>query len=204
MLITFPVLTTSPQSPLHMAARGEYSTIVKLLREQGANPNLWERLEGSTPLHIIARNGSYRCYEAIHVAPLDPQLIPETHVQVNTKNKEGQTALHLCSMDQGAFRKSSAEMVSSMIAQGADLNALDGAGATPLHYASRYGAWEICNLLVSHGAKKLVKNQEGQYPLDVVLQDLSSLLNIDEVEQRLLRQKMISLLSATPPRTPFL
>lgn len=39
---------------------------------------------------------------------------------------------------------------------------------TPLHEAAAKGKYEICKLLLRHGADPLKKNRDGKTPLDLV------------------------------------
>ena len=123
------------------------------------------------------------------VIPIDPE----------TRTKEGQTALHLCSVDRGAFRKNNSNIVTQLIRIGADVNALDRKGATPLHVAAFYGAWEICTILTASGASKTLKDFEGRAPVDVVMNGLSLHLNIDGIERKILQSKITSLLRTGAP-----
>jgi ankyrin repeat protein len=46
------------------------------------------------------------------------------------------------------------EIVELLITEGANVNARDGAGRTPLSYAKEEGHTEIAEMLLKHGAKK--------------------------------------------------
>jgi len=115
------------------------------------------------------------------------------------KNFDGQTALHLCSVDRGAFRKNNTFIAEKLIELGSDPNAMDKFGDTPLHSASYYGAWEIANVLVENGASKLQKNFNGKQPHELSMQGISLAVHLGSVEQRLLKAKMDMLL--TPMRS---
>ena len=56
-----------------------------------------------------------------------------------------------------------------LIAEGADVNAPDGIGLTPLHYASMvdYGETAIVQQLLAAGAKRDVKDPEGHTPVQL-------------------------------------
>ena len=59
------------------------------------------------------------------------------------------------------------DVVAVLIAKGADVNAPDGIGLTPLHYASMavYGDTAIVQELLAAGARRDIKNPEGHTPL---------------------------------------
>jgi ankyrin repeat protein len=54
-----------------------------------------------------------------------------------------------------------------LISQGVDINLLDKAGNTPLHYASKFGNIDICRYLVALNCLTGSRNTSGQSPYDV-------------------------------------
>lgn len=125
---------------------------------------------------------------------------------VNDANKHGQTALHLAAMQgyinarekslipacvaSGQFKKDSTrkasitdylETITILIENGADINAQDYFGDTPLHYASFYApslyqqnskefnkeSFVISKYLMNHGANLNIKDKNEQTPRDI-------------------------------------
>jgi ankyrin repeat protein len=76
-------------APLHSAAAGMYSKIVKMLLDMGADPNLREQ-GGFTPLHVAAQNDDVETIRLLLLGGADLTL----------KNDDGKTALDLA-MDAG-------------------------------------------------------------------------------------------------------
>jgi len=72
------------------------------------------------------------------------------------------------------------KMVELLIDKGADVNARDEAGWTPLHYAAFNGHKDVAELLIAKGADVNAKNDYGETPLHIAKhndhKDLAELL----------------------------
>jgi ankyrin repeat protein len=58
-------------------------------------------------------------------------------------------------------------LVRVLIDLGADVNAQDAAGDTPLHLAAEQGHDDTCQQLLAGGASLTLRNSEGKIPGDV-------------------------------------
>ena len=92
-------------------------------------------------------------------------------VDVNAKEEfTGDTLLRY------AARKGHKEIVELLIAEGADVNAKESAGWTPLHNAALDGHREIAELLIAEGADVNAKHVGGQTPLDLAKGETADIL----------------------------
>lgn len=102
-------------------------------------------------------------------------LLQQTGNGLNARDAEGNTALHrLCT---GFYDMSKVESMNSLIASGADVNATNNLGQTPLHVAAeKIGGWDGNNppvnepfqLLIYSKANVNAQDNQGLTPLDVV------------------------------------
>ena len=67
-----------------------------------------------------------------------------------------------------ATKADNKEIVELLLASGADVNAKDEMGETPLHLAAQFGRKEIAELLIAEGADVNAKGDFGRTPLDTV------------------------------------
>jgi ankyrin repeat protein len=143
--------------------------IVDMLIEKGAQVES-QSAAGWTPMHCVAHVGAARSLLAHGAA-------------INAKDRSGRTPLHRVVSRMPAEVTSvviwppSSEavtyplprdcaLVEFLIAEGADFNARDDSGLTPLHAACSAGALDYVRLLTSHGADLSVKDALGLTALD--------------------------------------
>ncbi|EAY09570.1 ankyrin repeat protein, putative [Trichomonas vaginalis G3] len=80
---------------------------------------------------------------------------------INDKNKNGQTTLHIAAMHNN---KETAEV---LILHGANINEKNKAGETALHYAAMYNNKETAEVLILHGANINEKDEAGETALHI-------------------------------------
>ncbi len=126
------------RTPLHWAAQEGFLDIVRCLIKFGAQLNLVDDL-GFTPLAVAAGEG----HDAIVRALVTAGASPNVKIHAN----ENGTALHLaCSWGRTDVVRALVELA------GADLNARDGTGKTPLTYALEAGHEELAAYLRTRSA----------------------------------------------------
>lgn len=100
----------------------------------------YEELGSQLELHYLAHEGN--------VAEIDSLLSKEL-VNVNFADFDSRTALHVAACE------GHADVIKLLLASGADVNAHDRWGSTPLADAQYYKNEEICKILKEHGAESI-------------------------------------------------
>ena len=127
--------------------------VTQLLLEQGVDVNvLDEKLE--TPLHIASSVGHLE----------NVRVLLDHGAKAEAENVDGQIPLHLVSQSQ--VNEENANVTRLFLQLGMGVNTRDNKqNATPLHFASFSGHFEIALTLLDHGADVNAHNADGQTPL---------------------------------------
>ncbi len=70
-------------------------------------------------------------------------------------------------MTEAGDRNDPVDVMKVLVDKGADVNAANDAGMTPMHYAVQRGVDRIIEYLASKGARFDVKNKQGRSPADL-------------------------------------
>ena len=127
--------------------------IAKLLVKHGADLEAFDN-KGYTPLMYHSIKGNVDMVKYLLSAG------------ANNRDNEGRTALHIAS---------TVDVAKFLVENGADIEAVNNNGETPLIYQSFCGNDEVVNYLLSVGANKNAKNNQGKTARDLKGKNPSSL-----------------------------
>ena len=154
------------ETPLHIAAK------------QGGRPLLFDVPIGGLPEFPVCEIGDY-----LEIT----KILIKNGADVHARDIDGQTPLH-CAAEQGpcgtgnygvfntgkyftsknSIMDENVEIMKLLLENGADINAEDGKGLTPIILAVRSGNHKSANFLLSKGAKlsnRVIEKQRGSYNL---------------------------------------
>jgi ankyrin repeat protein len=130
------------RAPLHVAIESKNVAVARLLIELDADVNA-EDYRKARPLHYAAGVGLTALVEILLKRGADPKAV----------NTFGATALHEIASGGGtAPERDQVRIVRRLIAAGAEVDATENAGRTPLWYAATRGKVAVAKLLLDAGA----------------------------------------------------
>ena len=168
--------------PLHLACKHDHSETVKLMVSHGADVDAVNK-HGQTPLHTTA-GGKKDCPELCevllkHDAKIDEVdedrnqplhiacdsgltstvgALLDSNVDVSAINNDGQTSLHKAACGQ----RDCPEICLLLIGKGAEVNAVDNSGNTPLQAALQDSKLKMAEVLLANGSDCKVVNGCGE------------------------------------------
>lgn len=127
------------ETPLHVAAERNLPNIIEVLLASGADANARDRL-GNTPLHSAISGGGVVFALS---SPVSGTLSSGDRPKVDALN----------------------QVVRLLLAKGADVNASDNDGETPLFWVAARGHKAVGELLLTRGADVTATDKAGRTPL---------------------------------------
>ncbi|XP_054721947.1 protein phosphatase 1 regulatory subunit 12A-like [Uloborus diversus] len=203
-------------TPLHATASCGFISIAKYLIENGANVAAVNN-DGDLPIDIaessemeeflsnVLDEKGIDCDEA---RSEEERIMLEDATEMLSSNKfldkihlrTGASALHV------AAAKGYISVMNILIQAGADLNAQDNDGWTPLHAAAHWGQKEACAVLADSLANMDIQNFAGQTCFDVAEPELVKLLEELKKKQAFMqkeRPEIQAILQRTSTRPPL-
>ncbi|XP_064015901.1 ankyrin repeat domain-containing protein 27 isoform X3 [Pogoniulus pusillus] len=164
-------------TPLHIAARWGYQGIIEVLLQNGANPEIQNRMR-ETSLQCALNSKivslmelNYLTFERGQSASESPLRSPQHSTETFSRGSSV-SSLSSTSTDtrQEEVKNSYKEKCARVSANGLGVNVSNQDGFTPLHMAALHGHSELVCLLLKHGASISAKNVKHAVPLHLACQ----------------------------------
>ena len=135
-------------TPLHAAIDGGHTKVVEVLLMHGANPVGNKELQ-VPPFLMACSQGRLEVIEMI---------VNHCHFSdiISCRDMYGQSCLHFCT-----HPLNSSQIISFLISKGADVNAVDNKGQTPLIFSTIIGYNQGIPALLERGADVFIKDVDG-------------------------------------------
>jgi len=158
-------------TPLVCAMKNNHKDCVALLMEEGKSDLNATSESGWNPVLLAAYNADMESIDMLC------ELAKKGAVNLDVPQKEakGYHVLHFAA----ASKDHAAEAITKLLDAGAEINALNDNGQTPLHIAAFWDNAEAVRVLLDRGADKTIKNKHGRTAAELAIHyDYVDLLKI--------------------------
>lgn len=160
-------------SPLQLACSSRDATMTTTLLKYGADVKGCDGF-GFTALHWAAYRGKPCVIDALIEAGADTEArSSQVWLAGHQDSHVGLAPLHIAAF----FRRSSTPRMAVLIRRGADINARDGHGQTPLHFIAAAAGMKnsvvAADFLLRRGADETVIDMYGRTPEDLVVESIA-------------------------------
>jgi uncharacterized protein len=138
------------------AATGTQDRLEQLLQQEPGLKESWSN-DGWTPLHLAVFFGR------VNIA----HFLLSKGVDINAASRTNERVSPLHS---ALANPNNAAIAQLLIEHGADVNARQAQGYTPLHYAATYGLESIIRALLQRSADKTARNADGKTAFDLAVE----------------------------------
>ncbi|CAB0037873.1 unnamed protein product [Trichogramma brassicae] len=163
----------SGDTPLHSAVQNGHIVLTETLLNRDANPNVANH-DGKTSLRIVCRRGNNKNAEQIFFKVMEAK---HQILQVDAQDKQGNTPLHLLLEPRHLSKETKIKMIEGLLRRGADPNATNGLGETPLHttcYNHVAALWAMTLFRVCDDIQQTVqldaRDKRGDTPMHLATQ----------------------------------
>ena len=145
------LMNLGAELPLAQAAAYGQTGVIKTLLAAGAEPSM-RGSDGHTALFHAAWVGRLGIVN----------ILLQNGANPNERNKRGSTPLHFC-----ALQREGKELAKKLIDAGADVNAKNIFGYTPLYLSVKYNKIDMVRILMDNGADENIADDLGDTPLSL-------------------------------------
>ncbi len=183
-----PFAKTNGLLPIHVAALAGNTAVMQKIIDGGADINALNGA-GQSALLIALTAKNETLVETILLAN------PDLNKQLNANE---QTLLHVLAKESDKF---DSDQLQAVMTHGANVNAVDVLGKTPLHYATESGKTNMIALLLNTGARPDIEDKQGTTPFlsDKQLSMLHQGPRMKSTATKNLEKVMRAFATETPP-----